>query len=198
MLTIASMTLTLFTIFDPVSNIALFSSNLHRYPPAQQRYIIVRELFFALLIILAGLFMGGKALHAMHLSPAALSITGGVIFLMITLPLIFPHLKIQSTGTEEAPTEPFIVPLATPFVVGPTSLATVIIFAEQAPDLFSVIIATITAWAAILIVLLLSPQLQRILGERGLIAFERLLGLILVFVSTDLLLSGIRAGIKTL
>ncbi len=43
-------------------------------------------------------------------------------------------------------------------------------------------------------IILAASRLQRILGEKGVIALERLMGMILVTVSIQMLLTGIRAA----
>jgi multiple antibiotic resistance protein len=47
------------------------------------------------------------------------------------------------------------------------------------------------AWLASASILMLSSKIHRLLGERGLIAIERLMGMILIMISIQMLLDGI-------
>jgi len=106
--------------------------------------------------------------------------------------MIFPTGEGTFAGTTEG--EPFIVPLAIPFVAGPSALATVLLFVTREPhSLVKWVAALLIAWAITSCVLVLSAPLSRLLGPRGLNALERLMGLILTTVAVQLFLSGLKA-----
>lgn len=48
------------------------------------------------------------------------------------------------------------------------------------------------AWVTTALILLLSTPLHRILGEKGLTAFERLMGMILVMMSVQMMLNAVQ------
>ncbi len=52
--------------------------------------------------------------------------------------------------------------------------------------------AIVTAWFAASIVLLLGPQLSRILGKNGLVAAERLMAMILIMLAIQRFMEGIQ------
>jgi len=89
--------------------------------------------------------------------------------------------------------EPFLVPLAIPSIAGPSALATVMLMATRSPaQWLSWILALTAAMAATTIVLLGAHRLQRMLGERGMLAVERLMGLVLTALAVQMLLDGVR------
>jgi multiple antibiotic resistance protein len=51
--------------------------------------------------------------------------------------------------------------------------------------------AIFIAWFISMIILLSSSFLQRLLGKRGIIACERLMGLILILIAVEMLLQGV-------
>jgi small neutral amino acid transporter SnatA (MarC family) len=57
-------------------------------------------------------------------------------------------------------------------------------------------LALLIAWAITVVVLLLSNLFLRLLGDKGVNALERLMGLVLVMLSTQMFLDGIRAYLK--
>ena len=52
--------------------------------------------------------------------------------------------------------------------------------------------ALLTAWSFSAVILLASGALHRLLGERGLLALERLMGLLLVALAVQMLLDGLK------
>ena len=93
--------------------------------------------------------------------------------------------------------EPFVVPIAIPYIAGPSILATELLMVAQEPDRWPVWLgAVLIAWVATLVILFLGSDLRRILGDRGLMAMERLMGMILILIATQMLLNGIVETLK--
>jgi multiple antibiotic resistance protein len=183
-------TITLILVMDPLGNIPLFLAILKSVQPKRQAWIILRETFIAFVILTLFLFFGGYILHGLSITEPALNIAGGIILFIIALRMIFPHADAPMQDAVFG--EPFIVPLAVPLTAGPATLATVLLFATQRPDRMGAWFgALVIASVLFIIVLLCSRYLMKILGERGLIAVERLMGMILTTVSVQMFLSGI-------
>ena len=182
-------TITLILVMDPLGNVPVFISVLNSVKPLRRKAIILRETFIAFLILLLFLFFGKYILESMQISAPALSIAGGIILFLIALRMIFPHDDEKKPAQID---EPFIVPLAIPLIAGPSALAFVMLLANQAPDhLGWWSMALFFAWAFCTVILVFSDLLGKILGERGLIAIERLMGTILTTMAVQMFLSGV-------
>lgn len=193
MTTFLTLTFSLFLLMDSVGNIPLFVSLLKNFKPAKQRKIILRELVIALLFLLFFNFLGEHLLALLKIDEESVMIAGGLILFLIALRMIFPVPK--DNQDEKLTEEPFIVPLAVPLVAGPAVLASVMLYARQEP--FAIVLpAIITAWIATTAILLLAPWLQKKLGQRGVTACERLMGLILILLAIQMLLGGIKLFIS--
>ena len=189
-----SATLLLLTIMDPLGNVPIFISALQPVPPERRLRVIARELLFALVIMLVFLFCGHWLLGLLHLKEEALLISGGIVLFLIALKMIFPDPKLTH---EDVRTEPFIVPLATPFIAGPSVLASLLVMVNSQPEAMGKwLIALLLAWAITAGVLLLSPLIARVLKERGAMAVERLMGMLLVMVSVQMFLNGLEHYMK--
>ena len=195
-MTLISAALLLFLVMDPLGNIPMFLSALKGVEPSRRIKVIVRELLIALAVMVVFLFSGQALLTALHISEPALTATGGVILFLIALKMIFPpDRSAQNTPTEE----PFIVPLAIPYIAGPSTLATLILIMNNEPHRWSEwLIALLAAWAASGIILMSAGPMAKVLGNRGLIAIERLMGMILVAIAIQMLLDGIAKFIGSL
>jgi multiple antibiotic resistance protein len=189
-MTFVSAAVLLFLVMDPLGNIPLFLSALKQVPAERQRRVILREMLIALAVLLLFLFLGGQMLRLLGLSEPALSVAGGIILMIIALRMVFP--SRDHSLHEDVPAEPFIVPLAIPYIAGPSALATVLLLMSREPARWVEWTgALLLAWGLCLPVMLASTRLRDVLGVRGLTAIERLMGLILVTIAVEMLMGGV-------
>ena len=185
-----SAAITLFLIMDPLGNLPVFMSVLKSIEPKRRRIVLARELLFSLIIMFTFLFSGQVVLDFLNVRQESVSIAGGIILFLIGLKMIFPQ-PGGVTGLTSGE-EPFIVPLAIPMVAGPSVLAALILLANQDHSrMLDWSMALGAAWLASATILMLSSTFNRLLGERGLTAIERLMGMILIMISIQMLLDGI-------
>ncbi|MDC6350894.1 MarC family protein [Zeaxanthinibacter sp. PT1] len=179
----------LFLLMDPLGNIPLVLSVLKGIPAKRQRVIIARELLMALALLLLFLFLGKPLLRFLHLQQEAVTISGGLILLIIGLRMIFP--KPEGIMGHQPGGEPFLVPIAIPMIAGPSVLAMLILMTQSGPaKMTNWFFAVLLAWGMSAVILLAAPILLRFLKERGLIAVERLMGMLLVMVAVQMLIDG--------
>lgn len=177
---------------DPLGNIPLFLSILKSVDPKKRKRIILRESFIAFIILVLFLFFGQYILEGMHISEPALAISGGIILFLISIRMIFPPQEVEN-ATKPKTMEPFIVPLAVPLIAGPSTMTMVMLLASQAPyDMSRWFTALFVAWAITTIILVFADFLRKILGERGLLAVERLMGMILTTMAVQMFLTGFK------
>jgi len=180
---------TLFLIMDPLGNAPVFNALLCEHSPRARARIIARELLIALAILTTFLFAGESILGFLGLSQPSLNIAGGVLLFLISLRMLFP--AVQSREDEQVE-DPFIVPLAMPLVAGPSALAVLILLGSSEPEKMGEWgVALLLAWLLVTVILVLSPYLLRLLGERGMRAMARLMGMLLVLLAVQMLLDGI-------
>ena len=191
-MTIASAALLLFLILDPLGNVPVFLSLLRGLPPKRQRYVLARELLIALGVLFLFLFAGKSILAAMHLRQESVSIAGGIVLFLIGLKMIFPGQDGLAGPQTEG--EPFIVPMAIPLIAGPSGMAAVILMASNEPNrLGDWSLALFIAWAATAAILFSATFLYKVLGRQVLTAVERLMGMLLVALSVQMLLDGLHS-----
>ena len=184
-------------VTDPFGNMPLVNAMLGGMAEGRRRLVIARECCIAYALLLAFMFGGQSFLALMRLSQTSLSIAGGVILFMIAIRMVFA--KLDGTFGEKGGGEPFIVPLATPLIAGPSALATVMLMASRDPAQVGMWAAAITVTMLVTtLVLLAGTKLHRWLGEHAMHAIERLMGLILTAIAVEMLLAGIREFVKGL
>lgn len=191
-MSLLSIALSLFLLMDPIGNIPFYISFLKGVNPQRQRAIIVRELAVALGIIILFNFLGDGLMRFLKIQQDAIQIAGGIILFLLCLKMIFPSGHDPSEHLPHGTGEPFIVPLAVPLVAGPGVLAAVMIYSRQEMNGWVMVGAILIAWSASLVILIASSWLKNILGWRGIVAMERLMGLILTLIAIEMFLNGIR------
>jgi len=195
--TFVSATILLILITDPIGNISIFANALKHVAPARRPRVILREVLIAFVLLLTFMFVGEGFLRVMNLSELSLQIGGGVILFLIALRMIFP--PHASADAADDAGEPLIVPLAVPAIAGPSALATVLLLVSQAPqkrlEWIAALCVTMTVSAFVLV---LAERIQRLVGERFVTALERLMGLVLVSVSIEMMLRGVQTFIRQL
>jgi MarC family membrane protein len=181
----------LILVIDPFGNVPLVVSALSATPAERRARIVLRECLIAYGLLLVFLFGGHAFLALMHLSETSLTIAGGVILFLIALRMVFSH--PEGVFGAASGSEPFIVPLAIPAIAGPSALATVMLMASRDPAHTGVWALALTgAMAVTTLTLMAAGWLQRLLGDRVIRAFERLMGLVLTAVAVEMLIGGIR------
>jgi multiple antibiotic resistance protein len=189
--TVLAAILLLVIIMDPIGNVPVFLSILKNIPMKRRKVIIIRELIIAFLILIFFMFVGRFLLQLLQIEQSSLGIAGGIILFIIAIRMIFPGTKPMFSHDEES--EPLVVPLAIPMIAGPSAIAAVILLMAQEPSRWKE--WTLAVFVASLIsgiILVSSEALGRKLGNRALNAIERLMGILLIMVSVDFILDGIK------
>ncbi len=195
--TLLSAFITLLLVMDPLGNVPIFLAVLKDVEGRRRYWVIFRELLIALGVLLLFLYGGSTVLEAMGLRQESISIGGAIILFLIALRMIFPSPYGLLGDTPDG--EPFIVPLAIPAVAGPSSLAIAMLMVNTDPNrMLDWTLALVGAWAVSACVLMASPLLLKALGNRGLMAMERLMGMILVIISVQMFFEGVAISLHLL
>lgn len=195
-MSISSATILLILIMNPLGNLPLFLSELKSIDRKRHAYIIIRETFFAYVLLIIFMFFGQFLLRSMQITEQALGISGGIILLIIAIRMLFS--KEPEAVENKHVREPFFVPFAIPLMAGPGALTTVMLLFSSQPEAnkFLLVIAVTTAAASVGAILLGGDYLSKYLGKSGLIALEKLSGMMLAAMAVQMLLTGISAYFK--
>lgn len=193
-MTAISAAITLFLLIDPVGNSPVFLATLSRLTPRQRRRAILRELLFALAVLVIFLFFGQVILNALNINQAALATAGGVVLFIVAMRMIFPgrHGSGPMGESDGESPDPWFVPLAVPMVAGPSAMAFVMLLSTREPEQIWIWLAVVLGvWVAAAVILMGASLLQPYLKPGGLRALERLVGMILIVIAVQMLMDGI-------
>ncbi len=194
-MTLYTATMTLLLVMDPLGNIPIFITILSSVEESKRSWVIFRESTIAFVVLVLFLFVGHGVMRGLNITAPALEIAGGMILFLIAIKMIFPGVLDDKSGPEMG--EPFVVPMAIPLLAGPSAMATVLLLATQQPHKMTIwFLAIAISSAASTIILLFSPHLRRLFGPKGLIALERLMGMVLTTIAVQMFLGGITLYLK--
>jgi len=191
-----SIALTIFLVANPIGNIPGFIALLKDFPFERQKRILFRESIFSYFLAIAFLFAGEQFLEIIQIKEYTVSLSGGVLLVIVSLEMIFP--PSLPTDKEHLPQEPFIVPIATPLITGGGVLSTILIYAAKVQNYPKIALAITIAWVFVIAIVVASAYLLKVLGRRGLLALEQLMGMVLLLIAVEILSGGIRLFIKAL
>lgn len=195
-MTLITIALVLFLIMDPFGNISSFTSQLERYQKKKRLFVIFREMGFVLILMIFFNFMGEILFDVLDVSEVTVRLSSGVILFLMAIQILFPTVN---TLRRNLPNEdPFLTPLAVPLIAGPSLLATIMLYATLEPSQPLMLMGIAIAWSMALIVLLFADPISRLIGKNGLTATERLMGMILVLISIQRFMEGVKLFIDQL
>lgn len=190
-MTIEAAAILIFLVLDPLGNIPFFLTALSNVDVTRRVRVVLRELLIAYGIMVFFLFLGPQILGLLNISDPALTISGGVVLFLISLRMTFP--QVGRGYGEAVEGEPFIVPLAVPYIAGPSVLATEMLLMSREPARWgSWLIAISIAWLGTALVLLLASHFGARLSRRVLLAVERLMGMVLAAIAIQMMLAGLQ------
>ena len=193
-MTILQAAVLLFLVMDPLGNVPYFVLVLEKVEPERRRRVLVRELLIAYGLMLLFLFFGTEILRLFQISDETLRIGGGIVLFLIGIGIVFPAKDMLFSSDETGDHEPLIVPLAVPLIAGPSAMTVVIVLAQQYGRSFDLIAGLTLASLSSALILMMSFFLYRVVGKRGFRAIARLMGMILILISIEMIMTGIKEG----
>jgi len=183
----------IFAILNPISVLPTFLS-LTDDLEADERHRIVRNSSVAVLIIALLLAVGGNyILSFFHVGIAGLQVGGGILLMSIAIEMLggLPRTKSLEERAEVA-----VVPIATPLLVGPGTMTTIIVLSATV-SIVSLLLSILIVSALTFLLLRYSDLLVKILGRNGTRALGRFMTIIIAAFAAQLIYSGISDWLKS-
>ncbi|MDE1464860.1 MarC family protein [Spartinivicinus poritis] len=187
----------LWAVIDPIGTLPVFLAVTAGGSVAHNRKIALVSVGVASLVLLFFIVAGEILLEAMSIPLSAFQIAGGVVLFVFALSMIFgdskpeEELQMVNKGVDSA-----IFPLAIPSIASPGAMMAVVLLTDN--HRFSLIDQFVTTGIVLLIMfitlmlLLVAPFIQKVIGTAGASVISRVMGLILAAVATNSVLAGIQ------
>ena len=191
---------TLFVIMDPPGTVPVFLALTGRLSKASQSRAARQATLTSLLVIGGFAVAGNYLLRALQISMQALQVSGGVLLFLVAMQLLLGSPDHSSDEGEDSAANLALVPLGTPLLAGPGAIVAVMVAVNEANGAVSGWVAVALAVLAMHVVIWLtmrfSLQLQKLLGDNGVLILTKISGVLLAAIATQLVANGVFAYVE--
>jgi multiple antibiotic resistance protein len=185
-------------IANPIGAAPIFLSLTDELDGAARVRAAARVALAVLVILTASALFGRVVLGAFGITDAAFRAAGGLVIVLMGLEMLrgTPTRVQHDQHAPDADDDAILIPLAMPLIAGPGAITTVITLVAQRPGPRGTVRALVAVGIlTVVLSLTLSSAswLARVITARGQRIFLRFMGLILVAVGAQLLMTGTRA-----
>jgi multiple antibiotic resistance protein len=193
-------TTAMFTILNPIGNVAIFAGMVADRSAADRRSTAIKSAIAVAVILVATVWVGEIVLGFFGVEIASLQVAGGLMIASIALSML--HSKqsaIHDTKkTDQAPApeqDISVVPLAMPMIAGPGAMVTVIVNTHQHTGVGANLemSGVCAGWAAVICIgFLAAGPITRVLGTKGMDIVTKLMGVVLLAIAAGMLAAGVK------
>lgn len=196
---------TFFVLIDAPGVAPIFASLTAPGGAAYARKMAIKATFVAGLILFFFAFAGAQLLHHLGISLDAFRVAGGVLLFLIALEMVFEKRQQrqksradQVLAEEEAAgrlDDVSVFPLAIPMIAGPGSIATAMLYVQNAQgDAVGIGIVSFAIAANLILaclIFLAAGPLLKVMGDQIAGAITRIFGVILSALAVQMMIVGI-------
>lgn len=197
---------TLFAIMNPFINLPIFLAMTTGQSLSDQRAIAVQVLTYTSIMCVVIAVAGNAIIGFFGISINSFRIAGGLVLLGIAFSMLNGHpitahergdheKTAESTPAEDAENSIAFYPMTFPLIVGPGTIATLIIYAGQvrgAPDYVAFALVLIALLVALFVVLYFASAIGKLLSARMRVVMTRLMGMILAAIAVSMVVEGLK------
>lgn len=176
----------LFIVIDPVGNLAFILSLSEGMTTRERRRVIHIAAVTAVGVGLVFLFFGQFILNVMGISVGSFAIAGGFILLALSIRYLMTGNMVEVHRQEMIA----VVPIGTPLLAGPATVATLLLLATQF-ELLLVLAAFVINMFLAWIAFLLGNYIVRLVGRGGLRAISNVFNLLLAAIAVAMIIRGL-------
>ncbi len=185
-----SIALTLFLVMDALGAIPAYLSLIQHIEKKKAKWIALREAFISLALMVLFFYAGDLVLKVLSLDKATVTISGGLMLFLIAIRLTFSKEPRESGIWKDG--RHIIVPIATPLIASPSMLALLMIFSKSPIPNPTVLLALLLAWFFSALVYFFAHPIHNLLKDKGLVACQRLMGLLIALIAVQMFLQGVQ------
>ena len=195
----------LFTLINPIGLIPIFISITQDYTKKERDIIALKAVIFSFFILVLFGVIGEFIFSFYNITIHGFRIAGGILLLKISFDMIeSKRSRTKTTPKEEKEAEEkneiAYTPLGIPLIAGPGSIASIMILSSESTNnnnIVSLIVALVLVLLITFLIFKISKNLSKRFGKLGLRILQRIMGLILMVISIEFILKGIKDSIQT-
>ncbi len=190
----------LFVVLDPFANVPLFSNFLRGFSHADFTRAVRLSHIVAIVAFFFFSFFGSALFDFLKIEFSSFKIAGGLLLFFISVEMLFgfktrTEMTLSEQQSAEEKENVAVTPLAIPLLTGPGAIITGIVLFSRAQALGQVldfVLACAIAFMASFLVLFSAERISKLFGVIGMKLVTRIMGLILMSLSVQFIINGIR------
>ncbi|MFC5587143.1 MarC family protein [Nitratireductor kimnyeongensis] len=191
-----------FAIMNPFVNLPIFLALTDGFTVQQQRVLAFKVSIFSAIMCAVILFAGQAIIGFFGITVDQFRVAGGIVLAHIAWSMLNGNGFSSHHGTEseQAHIDDLsglaFYPITFPMIVGPGTIATLIIYAGQAGGVeatFAVGAVVASILAILFVVLFFASFIGRVLSETMRVITTRLMGMILLAIAVEMIVAGVKA-----
>jgi multiple antibiotic resistance protein len=186
-----------FIVIDPLGNTPLFLIITQHLETKDKIKTALGGIMIATIILLFFALLGNFILSYLNISFSAFTVAGGIILFLISMEMLFDKRQQRKEGDLNYSSDKISVfPLATPLLAGPAGITSIIVsvtdiggnFTNQVVGIFSLFLVMVITF----IILYVVSKSSNIINKKVLSVISRVIAIILVGLSVQYILDGIK------
>ena len=184
-LTVLSLTITLFLILDPFASLPMFINITKGLDESTVRSYANKAILVAALLLYIFVFVGEDLMGVFGITMDSFRVAGGIIFLMMAIELVF-GLSLSKVNDEGGAKWAII---ASPVLTGPGVIATSVLYSTQY-GMVSVLVAGTLALLITWVILRFSTRIMHLVGEQAIGILTKVIGLFIAAMGVESIFGG--------
>lgn len=195
-----------FTLANPLGTMPVFLNQTEGCTEDERKAIAKKSTIVAFFTLVVFAFFGRYIFLIFGVSTDAFRIAGGIIIFKIGYDMLQAHITHIKLNETERKIQHYtdniaITPLAIPMLCGPGSIANGIVLMEDAETAWykvAMIVSIALVYLITFLILRASNKLYKLLGETGSNVMMRLMGLILMVIAVECMISGLKPVLSSI
>jgi len=193
----------LFALINPIGLVPIFLSITENYNRKERDIIAIKAVIFSFFILIVFSFIGEFIFSFYNITVDGFRIAGGILLLKISLDMLeSKRSRTRTTPVEQKEAEQkdeiAYTPLGIPLIAGPGAIASIMILSSETNnyiDKITLLISLSLVLFMTFFIFKISKILSKNFGKSGLRIMQRIMGLILMTISIEFILKGIKGSI---
>ncbi len=178
----------LYAIINPWTVLPTFISFTGDLNESGRNQVLQTTITIVVALLFSFALFGTLLLQALNINVPSFEFGGGILLMVIAVEMLGGSPRNKSVETDQVA----VVPLATPLLVGPGTMTTLIVLTSTEP-VINVLVGGFLAAIATYLTLRLAPYLMRVLGPNGIQAIGRLMAIVLAAVAANMIFHALQA-----
>jgi len=176
----------LYAVLNPLSVVPTFLSLMENVKEKRRKKLLEKALITIFILMIIFALSGNLLLGLLRIGVDSVRFGGGILLLIISIDMLSGLSRTKTVEQEDM----IVVPIASPLLVGPGTITTLLILAATYP-IYLILSAIIIATLLVYITLRLSEKLTAVVGRNGVRAMGRIMSIIIAATAAEMIHSAL-------